>query len=519
MDIWCTSSSTQVFKCTRKWPQDSDIFVLNSAKNMIASFQICLREVDADFDVNEVNFPTLPKGINVEYHFIDYITFNDGTHYPDIISNKTSVHVLLNTTQSIFICLQISEDTETGTYNLPINILTSIGQQSTTLNLTVYPLTLPDPKNSDFCHEYFFDPMIFISQKEENNLLMPIYYHYEKYSENFWALMMEFAKKSKELRINCLHIPIIRLLCDGGSKRVSKTEWQLNWNLFDKFVEFFLQNGSYKKLSISAIISSVSGKTISSINEEGSNTTLEIFTPEADAWAKTFYGGIYTHFKEKGWLHMLQMRLQDEPHSSEYWIWAREKCSEYMPGISCGEPLDTHSIARELINKCNQYIPRIEVYEEGSDYYLERQKAGDEVWCYSCCYPEKMGWMNKFIDLPTLYPRLMKWACFSHGITGFLHWGMHYWNSKLYGLDKDARFKGDGFIVYPDVKNNSILHSARGFATIDGLQDLELLLLLNKKNPNAAKAIAYRIAKSFTDLHSTTEDVDFARAQILTLLS
>ena len=216
---------------------------------------------------------------------------------------------------------------------------------------------------------------------------------------------------------------------------------------------------------------------------------------------------------------MLLMRLQDEPHSTEFWKWAREKCRQFMPGVICGEPLDTHTISRGLAGECDQYIPRIEVYEEGADYYLERQKAGDQVWCYSCCFPEVMGWLNKFIDLPPIYSRLMKWACFSHGITGFLHWGFNYWGNGLYGMNPDARFKGDGFIVYPDAANNSLMLSARGLNTRDGIQDWELLSLLEKKNPAAAKAIAHRIARDFTDLHTDPLSLEAARVEILTLLS
>ncbi|MBQ3507599.1 MAG: DUF4091 domain-containing protein, partial [Clostridia bacterium] len=139
--------------------------------------------------------------------------------------------------------------------------------------------------------------------------------------------------------------------------------------------------------------------------------------------------------------------------------------------------------------------------------------------CYSCCYPFVMGWMNKFIDLPPIYSRLMKWACFTHGITGFLHWGFNYWGISLYGLHPDARFKGDGFIVYPDAENNSLMLSARGLNTIDGLQDWELLSLLQKKNPAAAKAIARRVAYGFTDLHTDPLSLEAARTEVLTLLS
>ena len=126
--------------------------------------------------------------------------------------------------------------------------------------------------------------------------------------------------------------------------------------------------------------------------------------------------------------------------------------------------------------------------------------------------------MNKFIDLPPLYSRLMKWACFTHGITGFLHWGFNHWGRGLYGMDPDARFKGDGFIVYPDAERNSLMLSARGLSTIEGLQDWELLNLLREKNPAAAKAISRRIAFGFTDLHATAREVEAARAEVLTLL-
>ncbi len=520
MDIWCVSASAQIFKHTRKQQEDSPVFLLSSAKNMFTAFQICLRNVDASFDVSGIELPQMPSGISCEHYFTDYIVFNDGVPYPDIISTKASAQVLCNTTQSIFIRFYVSEDADTGTYQLPINVNTSEGLFSATVSLTVYPVALPEPKDSDIYHEYFFEPMLLYTHTDEiTKKLMPTEYPYRLYSEKFWSLMGDFAKKFKELRVNCLHIPVLKLLCDSGSKRTDTAKWDLSYKLLDEFIEFFMLNGSVKKLSIKAMITSVSGETISAIDENGKMISLNIFTPEADAWAEAIYGGIYAHFKEKGWLNMLQMRLEDEPHSSEYWKWAREKCRTFMPDVICGEPIDTHSISRELENECDQYIPRIEIYEEGKDYYLERQKAGDQVWCYSCCYPEVSGWMNKFIDLPCLYSRLMAWACFSHGIEGFLHWGSHYWNNKLYGLDSDARFKGDGFIVYPHVENNSLLHSARGFATCDGFQDWELLLMLKKKHPEAANAISLRIAKAFTDLHATAADVDSARTEILTLLS
>ena len=520
MYVWSKPASFQVFKNTKKWPEDSTALTLHSARRMVVSGQICLRHVELAFDITGVDVTALPDGVTAETYLTDYGVYNDGVPYPDIISTKKTTHVSMNATQSVWICLRVGEDAPVGTHTVSVTVHTNLKDFSVDWKLTVYPVTLPEPKDSGFGHEYFLNPFGFFPKDHpcENPPCEPFYPHV-RYDEGWWALMANFAKTLADLRVNTLHVPLMSLLSDGGSKRVSETEWELKFDLFDKFVEHFLAHGSFRLISISAIIASVNGQRMQAIGEDGSVIWLEIFTPACEAWAKAFYGGLYKHFEEKGWLPMLQMRLEDEPHTTEYWKWAKDLCRECMPGVVCGEPLDTHAISRELCGYVDQYIPRIEVYEEGADYYLERQRAGDQVWCYSCCYPFEMGWMNKFIDLPPMYSRLMKWACFTHGITGFLHWGFNYWGISLYGLHPDARFKGDGFIVYPDVENNDLMLSARGLNTRDGLQDWELLTLLKAKDPVAAKAISRRVAKAFNDLHTDSAALEAARAEVLILLS
>ena len=520
MYIWCKPSSAQVFKHSRHWPEDSTSLTLHAARNMVVSGQICLRDVDTPFDITGVDFGPLPDGITADAHLADYAIYNDGVPYPDIVSSGQATHVLMNATQSLWACFSVGYEAAPGTYTVTTTVHTNLGDYGIDWKLTVYPVTLPEPKDSAFGHEYFLNPFGFFPKNHpcDNPPTTPFYPHI-RYDEGWWALMTNFATTLKALRVNSLHVPVMTLLSDGGSKRVSDTEWVLDFSLFDKFVEHFLENGSFRYISISAIIASVEGKRMQAIGENGGVMWLDIFTPECEAWAKAFYSSLYKHFEEKGWLSMLQMRLEDEPHTTEYWKWAKDLCRECMPGVVCGEPIDTHTISRELCGYVDQYIPRIEVYEEGKDYYLERQKAGEQVWCYSCCYPFVSGWMNKFIDLPPIYSRLMKWACFTHGITGFLHWGFNYWGKGLYGMDPNARFKGDGFIVYPDAENNSLMLSARGLNTLEGLQDWELLSMLNEKNPSAASAIARRVAFGFTDLHTDAREVEAARAEVLTLLS
>ncbi len=520
MYTWSKASSFQVFKHSKKYPTDSSALTLHSARNMVVSGQICLRDTDENFEITAVDISNVPSNVAAEYYFTDYIIYNDGVPYPDIISNKKTANVLMNATQSIWIRFRVGKNAPIGTYNINITVHTSLGSFDFEWKLLIYHVSLPEPKASEIGHEYFLCPFkIFPKDKHFDTPPYEPFFDYLRYDENWWDLMANYAKTLAEMRVNSLHLPIMNLLSDSGSKRLNASEWELNFNLFDRMVELFIANGSFKYISVSAIVKGVEGKTILAIDEKGEICELEIYTKEADDWAKTFYSGIYEHFKEKGWLSMLQMRLQDEPHTSDFWKWSKNHCRAIMPDVVCGDPLDTNSVSHELSGYIDQFIPRLEVFEGSHDFYKAQQKAGNQVWCYSCCYPFEMGWMNKFIDLPPIYCRLIKWACFSHGVTGYLHWGFNDWDESLYGLHANARFKGDGFIVYPDVENNSLLLSARGINTIEGLQDWELLKLLFQKNPESAKAISRSIASSFNDIHANSEELEAAHAKILTLLS
>ncbi len=170
-----------------------------------------------------------------------------------------------------------------------------------------------------------------------------------------------------------------------------------------------------------------------------------------------------------------------------------------------------------LAGKCNIFVPRLEVYEQGRDYFHRRQQAGDTVWAYSCCFPEEAWFLNKFIDQPHHYARLIHWACYACGITGFLHWGFNFWGPSFYGLNADARFKGDGFIVYPDCETGGVLPSIRGMATRAGIQEYELLTIAEAKHPGAAKALALSLARSFSDFEENPDMLDAAHVRLLAL--
>ena len=101
MHFWLKHSGARVLTNTRICKEATTNLTLDTAKNMVVSGQICMRE-NWDFDVKEIVFPTLPKGVTAEYNFAECFTYNDGVAYPDILSKKKTLSVKAHYTQVIW---------------------------------------------------------------------------------------------------------------------------------------------------------------------------------------------------------------------------------------------------------------------------------------------------------------------------------------------------------------------------------------------------------------------------------
>jgi hypothetical protein len=128
-----------------------------------------------------------------------------------------------------------------------------------------------------------------------------------------------------------------------------------------------------------------------------------------------------------------------------------------------------------------------------------------------------MNYVNKFIDWPMIHNRVIAWGCFANHFSGFLHWGYDFWDpeGELFGLNPNAKVKGDGFIIYPDSKNSSIKNSVRMLATRDSAQDYELLNILAERNPKLSFEIAKKIIRRFNDFNWNPTHFEKVRCELL----
>jgi len=218
--------------------------------------------------------------------------------------------------------------------------------------------------------------------------------------------------------------------------------------------------------------------------------------PAVEEFLSQFLPAIEKHLTDKGWLGIYTQHLCDEPikeNAESYRILAA-LARKYAPKL---RRIDANHYA-ELVGSLDVWVPQLNYYDQALDFYRERQKAGDEVWIYTCLAPTGT-YPNRLIDYSLLKVRLLHWVNFRFGATGYLHWGWNQWSVKDPFADVEPPHgqgvflpPGDAWIVYPS-KERVLLSSIRFEAMRDGIEDYELLQLLAKKSPEKAHALAERL--------------------------
>ena len=125
---------------------------------------------------------------------------------------------------------------------------------------------------------------------------------------------------------------------------------------------------------------------------------------------------------------------------------------------------------------------------EGGSFDAMRDR-GDIVWWYVCCAP-RHPFANLFTDYKVAEMRALFWQTWQHRITGILYWSVNYWMGWGTPLPPpENRFPrgpwvsdtglGDGYFMYPGPAQDRPLSSIRLETIRDGIEDYELLYLLD----------------------------------------
>ncbi len=497
MQIWTEFSTKQCFRSARPARDAGTVRRIHAPRNAFVSFQVLVRDV-VPFTVESVTVRRaggrpLAAGARIRVFEQKYDEYNDCISYPDrlieISGEDMCLEVPASASQGFWIDFRIPAGTRPGMRRYVISVGDQNGNAAEcSVDLILHSAVLPDPSESLFDHEYFFNTVLTPDEDREASV---------KFSKVWWKLLEHYADVFKELRNNYIWLQLTELLCAAGSRKNEDGTYDFRWDIFDRYVQLFIDHGA-KGFTLQAQVESVNGKYITAIGPGGDPVRIDTSAGECEEYVRALYGAVWQHLGEKGWRSRFRAHIEDEPHTTGVWLRIRELLAEVCPGLVAGEPIDMIESAGEISEVAEWMVPRVNVFEKDRELFGRFVDRGGLLWLYSCCYPEEPWWLNKFVDLPPIRSRLMEWACVDVGAKGFLHWGFNFWGdgNSLYGFNPDARFKGDGAIVYSNRLTGGLDPSSRFMNTRDGLQDAELFMQIFANGDAAAVQEAKTLARN-----------------------
>lgn len=526
MIIWTAPSTRKCFKNSLPKKDDSSNFTLCAARGEFVSMQ-CILHNDvwthnnneeksikiSDIEVIQTSGEKYDTS-KIRIQAQQYVTFADGIAYPDPIANTYVTTIEPITSQPMWVTFPIDDDQCAGEYVFKI-IFKADKAYEATVTLKVYDVTIPTASEGAYSIEHFQTP-------EDEILLRDAGYGFKPFSEEWWSFTEEYVRSLKECRSNIYRIYPLELLIAAGSRKTEAGKWSLDFSYFDRMVKILKNSGMVKKFSINDQLTSWKGKEIYSPDENGKVISIDISSPEAEAWARQYYTALYEHINAFDNIENWILHIQDEPHDTESWLWAYKLAKECMGNIACGNPMDLN-IGTKLGDYNSIFIPLFPLVEKEKAYYEEMAKIpGKEVWPYCCCNPSRyddFDYLNRFIDYPSIHGRLMAWAAYSHGFTGFLHYGYSFWQKTEqfypFGIEKYARHKGDCMLIYPSPEDNSYRISQRYINLRDGAQDFELLKIAERFDKKRVAELSKSVAAAYNNFNADEEHFFKVREELL----
>lgn len=343
-----------------------------------------------------------------------------------------------------------------------------------------------------------------------------------QFSDAWWTLVANLARVMAEYRQNVVLTPTLDLvdLLPGESGP------RFAFDRFDRWVETFRRAGAIGWIEGEHLMGRAGGYdeplVVPVLLREGEKTRkveLPPDDPRVGRFLDAFLPALNRHLEEKGWKSVYLQHVLDEPHGEEPVAYARiaSLAKSHLPGVPTIDAIDAHDVPEALREASDVWVPQLGRFDDQVALLAERQRAGHEVWFYTCLFP-RGRYMNRLTDLPLLKTRLLHWLNFRYSLNGFLHWGWNFWGPEpmkntqpVINLNQTLLPSGDAFIVYPDKERLSVLPSIRLEAMRAGIEDYEMLTALAKRDPAAAAAIAREAVASFT--HYVRDPAAFRRIE------
>jgi hypothetical protein len=529
LKVWVEDPLVKVLKTMQSPASAPAAVVIDSARNEYESAQIVVRSDGQAIEklAVEVSKPSGTPTPTVTAQFVGYVPVKHGTidtpddhlvakppvDLPDPILDKETISLPADQSQPIWITVYVPRDTKPGDYAASIKITADTSVVTVPLKIKVHPFTLPDDRTLQLTN--WFSP---------GNIAA--WHHVPIWSDRFWRVLENYASCMASYRQNVLITPNWELIVchDDGKGNLT-----FDFSQFDRWVELFIKAGVIGTIEgghfggrgewTAADFDSYAPRILSPDGSEKPRKSLKVTSEEYRAFLAQYLPALQKHLEKNGWLKQYVQHLCDEPikENAESYKKLASYVKQYAPKLRIIDAC----MCSELAGSIDIWVPQPPHFESDIKFFRERQKAGDEVWFYTCLSP-KGRYMNRFVDYPLIDVRLLHWVNFKYDLPGYLHWGFNYARGDPFqNLEPDWGNNtflppGDSHIVYPGKAGP--LSSIRLEALRDGVEDYEMLKLLEKKSPKLAREICDSIVRSLTDYTMDPAQFRTARAQLLSAL-
>lgn len=527
--VYVVDPLVKVFPDSQFTSGNDEKIVVNAARNEYESAQLA---VHSNKPIESLSvYAAKLKGASeivpvVKTNFVGWVTISKGNpetppeykigtipgKFPDPLTEAKSVSVAAGTNQPVWLTIHVPEDTVPGAYTGIVCVTADEKTVEVPLVVKVFSATVPAKRNLYLTNWFFTDKIAAV-------------HGVEKWSEGFWKILGVYAKFMADYRQNTALTPLTELIT---GKDDGQGNYTFDFTRFDRWVETFKNAGveyiegshlggrsDWEAKDFDASWPQITKPDGSLVQFPG----MKVTSDEERKLLSQYLPALQKHLEDKGWLSTYMQHLVDEPipvNAESY-----KKLSSFVREFAPKFRIIDACQAKEIAGSIDIWVPLTSEYDQSRDFFVKRQKAGDEVWFYTCLVP-KGKYMNRFIDYPLAATRLIHWANFMYGVTGYLHWGFNYWPADPYNeLEPDWGGgsylpPGDSHIVYPGKR--SPLSSIRLEALRDGVEDYELFRLLEKKNSKKAHAICDSVIKSMTDYSIDSKVIHKARLELLEAL-
>ena len=394
----------------------------------------------------------------------------------DMLDNIEKMDIEENTTRPIWVSVAVPHDAKAGVYKATLKVSRcGLGSKKLPLEIEVIDQELAKPADWKFHLDLWQHPSA-VARAEGVDLWS------EEHYEAMRPLMQMLADAGQKVITATLNRDPWQYQCFDDYEpmiywyRYDNDEWKYDYSRFDKWVEFMMSLGVDKQINCYGMLPwgkcTLDYQDMRSDAKDNRNRKIST-TPQEDKYEKVwgpFLRDFSAHLREKGWLHITNMAIDErKPEDMDV---AAAMIKKYAPelGFAMADNHDSYKRYSNMRDVCVGQKHSVMAQEE----IASRRANGDVSTFYVCC---STLFPNVFTNSQPYESELLCLYAVAHDYDGMLRWAYNSWPARP---EYDSRFRywasGDTYIVYPGARS-----SVRFERLVDGVELFEKVHTLRAK--------------------------------------